>query len=97
LAGLKVLKSSATGDGEPFLRVLFAHQTHTRMLHGGQDLATAARDALAAVRDAGGRGGAICISAHGNIAVPINSDIMYRATRRTHQRIYTALEGPTER
>jgi L-asparaginase / beta-aspartyl-peptidase len=88
---------SATGDGEPFLRVLFAHQIHARMLHASQDLATAACDALAAVRDAGGRGGAICIDAHGIIATPVSSDIMYRASRRTGQRTYTALGGPTAR
>jgi isoaspartyl peptidase/L-asparaginase-like protein (Ntn-hydrolase superfamily) len=88
---------SATGDGEPFLRVLFAHQIHTRMLYADQDLATAACAALATVRDAGGRGGAICVDAHGIIAAPINSDIMYRASRRTGQRTYTALGGQTGR
>jgi len=29
---------SATGVGERFLRVLFAHEIHARMLHGGEDL-----------------------------------------------------------
>jgi isoaspartyl peptidase/L-asparaginase-like protein (Ntn-hydrolase superfamily) len=84
---------SATGDGEPFLRALFAHQIHARMLHGRQDLAAAARDALAVVRDAGGRGGAICVDAGGLIATPVSSDIMYRASRRVGQRTYTALGG----
>lgn len=88
---------SATGDGEPFLRVLFAHDVHARMLHGGQDLATAARGALAAVRAAGGRGGAICVDARGIIATPVSSDIMYRAARRVGRRTYTALGGSSAR
>lgn len=88
---------SATGAGEPFLRVLFAHQIHMRMLHGGQDLATAARDALAVVGDAGGLGGAICVGADGVIATPLSSEIMYRASRRLGQRTYTALGGPSAR
>lgn len=87
---------SATGDGESFLRVLFAHQIHARMLHGSQGLAAAARDALAAVGEAGGRGGAICLDAHGTIAMPISSDVMYRASRRSGQRTFTALGGPDE-
>jgi isoaspartyl peptidase/L-asparaginase-like protein (Ntn-hydrolase superfamily) len=86
---------SATGDGEPFLRVLFAHQIHARMLYADQDLATAACAALAAVRDAGGRGGAICVDAHGFIVTPVSSDVMYRASRRAGQRTYTALGGST--
>ena len=88
---------SATGDGEPFLRVLFAHDVHARMLHASQDVATAAHGALAAARAAGGRGGAICVDARGIIATPVSSDIMYRATRRVGQRTYTALGGSSAR
>jgi beta-aspartyl-peptidase (threonine type) len=84
---------SATGDGEAFLRVLFAHEVHARMLHGGEDLAAAADAALAAVRDAGGLGGAICVDARGSIATPVSSDVMYRAWRRAGERTHTALGG----
>jgi beta-aspartyl-peptidase (threonine type) len=84
---------SATGDGEAFLRVLFAHEIHARMLYGGEDLAAAAGTALAAVRDAGGLGGAICVDACGAIAMPVSSELMYRAWRRAGRRTHTAIGG----
>jgi beta-aspartyl-peptidase (threonine type) len=84
---------SASGAGEPFLRVLFAHEVHARMRHGGEDLTAAAGAALAAVRAAGGLGGAICVDARGAIAMPVSSDVMYRAWRRAGRPTYTALGG----
>ena len=72
---------SATGDGEPFMRTVFAHEIHARMLHAGEGLAQAAGAALAAVRDAGGLGGAICVAADGAIAMPISSEVMARGWR----------------
>ena len=82
---------SATGDGEAFMRVVFAHEIHARMLHGGETLAAAAGAALAAVGDAGGRGGAICVGADGAIAMPVTSEVMPRAWRRAGERTHTAL------
>lgn len=72
---------SATGDGEAFMRTLFAHEIHARMLHAGEGLAQAAGAALAAVRDAGGLGGAICVGADGTIAMPVSSEVMARGWR----------------
>jgi beta-aspartyl-peptidase (threonine type) len=85
---------SASGDGEPFLRVLFAHDIHARMLYGHDDLTTAASAALGDVRRAGGLGGAICIDANASIAIPITSDVMYRGWRRAGEPPHTALVGP---
>jgi beta-aspartyl-peptidase (threonine type) len=76
---------SATGHGEAFIRAAFAHEVHARMLHGGESLADAATAALAAVADAGGRGGAICVDASGAIAMPVSSETMARAWRRAHK------------
>jgi len=84
---------SATGDGEAFLRVLFAHEIHARMLHGGEDLPGAADAALRAVRDAGGLGGAICVDRHGTIAMPVSSEVMSRAWRSGDTPTRTALGG----
>ncbi|HEV2776752.1 MAG TPA: isoaspartyl peptidase/L-asparaginase, partial [Solirubrobacteraceae bacterium] len=67
---------SATGDGEAFMRVLFAHEIHARMLHAGEGLPTAAAAALAAVGEAGGLGGAICVGVDGTIAMPVSSEVM---------------------
>ncbi|MDX6676273.1 MAG: L-asparaginase / beta-aspartyl-peptidase [Solirubrobacteraceae bacterium] len=87
---------SATGDGEAFMRAVFAHEIHARMLHGGEDLATAASAALDAVRAAGGRGGAICVDAHGAIAMPVSDETMHRAWRRAGGRTYTAVGAGDE-
>ncbi len=83
---------SASGAGEPFLRVLFAHEVHARMRYGGEDLTAAAGAALAAVAAAGGLGGAICVDARGAIAMPVSSDVMYRAWRRAGRPTYMALD-----
>jgi beta-aspartyl-peptidase (threonine type) len=72
---------SATGDGEAFIRAVYAHEVHARMLHGGDSLAEAAAGALQVVRDAGGLGGAICVSARGEIAMPCSDQTMSRAWR----------------
>lgn len=88
---------SATGDGEAFLRVLFAHEIHARMLHGGEALAAAAGAALAGVGEAGGLGGAICVGADGAIAMPVTSEVMFRAWRRRGEDTHTALGGEHDR
>ena len=87
---------SATGHGEAFIRVLFAHEVHARMLHGGDGLAAAASAALEGVRAAGGLGGAICVDRHGAIAVPVSSAVMSRAWRRTGEPTFTALGGQAD-
>ena len=84
---------SATGDGEAFMRVLFAHEIHARMLHAGEGLATAAAAALAAVGATGGDGGAICVGADGAIAMPVSSEVMARAWRRGDEPTRVALGG----
>jgi beta-aspartyl-peptidase (threonine type) len=84
---------SATGDGEAFMRALFAHEVHARMLHAGEDLPAAAAAALAAVGEAGGLGGAICVDIRGAIAMPISSDVMYRAWRRADGATQTAVDA----
>ena len=86
---------SATGDGEAFMRVLFAHEVHARMLHAGQGLAQAAAAALAAVREAGGLGGAICVGADGTFAMPVSSEVMARGWRRDGEDTQVALGGDT--
>lgn len=84
---------SATGDGEAFMRVLFAHEIHARMLYAGESLAAAAGAALAAAGDAGGSGGAICVGADGALAMPVSSEIMSRAWRCAGETTRTALGG----
>lgn len=84
---------SATGDGEPFLRVLFAHHVHARMTLAREGLETAVRAALEDVRAAGGLGGAIAVDAGGAIAMPVSSEVMYRAWRTAGNPPRTAIDA----
>ncbi len=74
---------SCTGHGEFFIRHAVAFDVHARMLYAGQDLQTAAyaviHEVLAPI---GGEGGLIAIDAKGNIAMPFNSEGMYRAYQK---------------
>jgi len=72
---------SATGAGEAFIRAVYAHEVHARMLWAGEALPDAAAAALEAVRSAGGLGGAICVSYRGEITMPCTDDCMKRAWR----------------
>ncbi|MDP8967028.1 MAG: isoaspartyl peptidase/L-asparaginase [Actinomycetota bacterium] len=72
---------SATGAGEAFIRAVYAHEVHARMLLADQSAADAAAGALQTVRAAGGLGGAICVSARGEIAMPFTDACMSRAWR----------------
>ena len=68
-----------------------------RMLHGVRGPRDGSTRALAVVGDAGGLGGAIYVAADGVIAMPLSSDIMYRASGRLGRRTDTALGGPSAR
>jgi beta-aspartyl-peptidase (threonine type) len=84
---------SATGAGESFIRAVYGHEVHARMLHGGQSLADASAGALEAVRQAGGLGGAVCVSAQGDIAMPCTDARMGRAWRIGGQEARSAIAG----
>jgi beta-aspartyl-peptidase (threonine type) len=84
---------SATGEGEAFIRVVYGHEVHARMLLGGASLADAAAGALEAVRAAGGLGGAICVSAQGEIAMPCIDARMGRAWRIGGEGVRSAVAG----
>ncbi|KOX42573.1 isoaspartyl peptidase [Streptomyces purpurogeneiscleroticus] len=89
---------SCTGTGEAFIRVAAAHDVCARMAYGGQDLAAAAQavveDALPAV---GGRGGLIAVDARGRVAMPFNTEGMYRGLVRLGEAPATAIFGETRR
>lgn len=70
---------SATGHGEFFIRSALAHDVHARMVYGEQSLSAACAGALARVDALGGTGGLIAISRDGEVALPYNSEGMYRA------------------
>lgn len=70
---------SATGHGECLLRAAVAHDVHARVRYAGQSMAAACEAALAAVRELGGNGGLIAVDREGNLALPFNTQGMYRA------------------
>ncbi|MEE4638174.1 MAG: isoaspartyl peptidase/L-asparaginase [Wenzhouxiangella sp.] len=71
---------SATGHGEFFIRHVVAYDICARMRHAGLSLADSAHAVVHDVLvEAGGDGGVIAIDAHGNIAMPFNTQGMYRA------------------
>lgn len=73
------LALSATGAGEAFLRTAFAKEVADRVLFGGSSLWEACAAALAEVAAAGGDGGCVAVDRHGRVALPFNSEGMYRA------------------
>lgn len=71
---------SCTGSGEVFMRQLAAYDVAALMEYGGLLLAQAAQKVIMEkIPDLGGSGGLIAVDAAGNLALPFNSEGMYRA------------------
>jgi len=69
---------SCTGDGEYFIRAAAAHEVSALIQYRGIKLQEAAQTALDAVKKLGGTGGLIAIDRNGDIALPFNTNGMYR-------------------
>lgn len=79
---------SATGHGEFFIRYAVAHDISARMLYGGLSLADAADQVIQGkLKDVGGEGGVIAVDRLGNVAMPFNSEGMYRGYARPGERV----------
>lgn len=71
---------SATGWGEFYIRTVAAHSICARVDWLKEPLAKAAETVINQdITKLGGNGGAIALDAHGNIAMPFNTDGMFRA------------------
>ncbi len=71
---------SCTGHGEFFIRNVVAYDVAARMKYGGASLADAAEAVInEKLKKLDGRGGLISVDARGGIAMPFNSDGMFRA------------------
>ncbi|GAA3950334.1 isoaspartyl peptidase/L-asparaginase [Hymenobacter algoricola] len=83
---------SCTGHGEFFLRAVVAHDISCLMDYRGLSLAEACRvvvhDKLA---PAGGEGGLVAVDGFGNMALPFNSDGMYRASLSSESPLYVGI------
>ena len=75
---------SCTGHGEFFIKAVVGHDIHCLMLYKGLSLREACdvvvHDKLVKL---GGEGGLVAVDALGNIAMPFNSEGMYRAFRKS--------------
>jgi beta-aspartyl-peptidase (threonine type) len=69
---------SGTGLGEAFIRAAVAYDVAARLRYRGESLASAARAALRNVARLGGDGGLIAVDRRGNVAMPFNSEGMFR-------------------
>jgi beta-aspartyl-peptidase (threonine type) len=69
---------SCTGDGDYFIRATVAHEISALMEHKGMPLAEATQMALDRASKLGGDGGLIAIDRNGEIALPFNTNGMYR-------------------
>ncbi len=72
---------SGTGQGEYFIREVFAHNISALMQYKGLSLRQAADATLAEVHTLGGTGGCIAIDAQGRVAMPFNTAAMFRGCR----------------
>ncbi|MFQ6674375.1 MAG: isoaspartyl peptidase/L-asparaginase family protein [Fidelibacterota bacterium] len=70
---------SGTGSGEYFMRSLVAYDISALMEYGGMSLRQAAEKVvMEKLVDLGGSGGIIAIDSQGNVAMPFNTEGMYR-------------------
>ncbi|MCJ2120240.1 isoaspartyl peptidase/L-asparaginase [Methylobacterium sp. J-001] len=89
---------SCTGTGEAFIRVAAAHDVCARMAYGGQDLEAATRAVVEeSLPSVGGRGGLIAVDGRGQVAMPFNTEGMYRGLVRPGEMLNTAIFGESRR
>jgi beta-aspartyl-peptidase (threonine type) len=69
---------SGTGVGEYFMRGLIAYEVSAHMEYKGMTLDDAAAAVIQKLTDMGGTGGFIALDADGNVAMPFNTQGMYR-------------------
>lgn len=74
---------STTGHGEFFMRYVVAYDVSARMKYLNQTLNESAESVIMnTLKEVGGRGGLIALDRNGNIAMPFNTEGMYRGYRK---------------
>lgn len=88
---------SATGHGEYFIRGVVAHDIASRIDYAGEDLATAARTVvMEKLGELGGTGGIVALDRSGAIAMPFNTEGMYRGYIDTDGTMNILIYGPDD-
>ncbi|WP_310992981.1 isoaspartyl peptidase/L-asparaginase family protein [Aequorivita marina] len=84
-ANNKTCAVSCTGSGEFFIRGVVAYDVSCLMEYKGMSLEEASAEVInKRVLEIGGDGGLIAVDAEGNIAMPFNTEGMYRAFKTSH-------------
>jgi len=79
---------SCTGHGEFFIRYAVAHDLSAMMEYKGSSVTEAAEYIVnRKLKDAGAEGGLIALDKEGNIAMPFNSEGMYRGYSKEGERV----------
>ena len=86
---------SATGQGEAFIRAVFAHAVDARVRAGAR-LSEACEAMLARVAELGGGGGCVAVDRAGRIALPFDTEGMPRAVAREGEAICLAVHAGDE-
>lgn len=85
---------SATGHGEFFIRLGVARDISARMAYLGESVTQAADTVvMETLGDAGGTGGVIALDAQGRVAMPFNTEGMYRGVITRSGRVMTMIYG----
>lgn len=71
---------SCTGWGEYYIRSVVAHDLSALISYSGLSVEEAGKSVIKKVGDLGGDGGLIALDKYGNMAMPFNSEGMYRGT-----------------
>jgi len=78
---------SCTGHGEFFIRYAVAYDVWARMMYKGETLEEAANFVvMTKLVEKGGEGGLIAVDKNGNVALPFNSEGMYRGYAKPGER-----------
>jgi beta-aspartyl-peptidase (threonine type) len=84
-ANNKTCAISCTGSGEFFIRGVVAYDVACLMEHKGMSLKKASEEVIhKRILEIGGDGGLIAVDAKGNIAMPFNTEGMYRASKSSN-------------
>jgi len=79
---------SCTGHGEFFIRYAVAHDVSAMMEYKGSSVQDAGEFIVnQKLKNAGGEGGLIALDKKGNIAMPFNSEGMYRGYAKAGERV----------
>lgn len=82
---------SCTGHGEYFMKTAAAYDVAARMKYKNLGLERAARETIEYVKKLKGEGGLIAVDAQGSVALPFNSEGMYRGYVQANGEFVTAI------